>query len=84
MGPVTGISDKMTEPPWPPLGGTENPGTQQKPLYSEQLKTRIQRSERLNRNVLEINLESERRAEDIDDNVIATLFNNVGIDRSRH
>ena len=49
----------------PPPEGPKSPG--QKPLYSQQVKMRIQKSERLQRNVLEINLENEKNAEEISD-----------------
>ena len=65
-------------PPWPP--GMEQGDS--RPLYSQQLKIRIQKSERLNRNVLEINLEKERSAEAIEDEVIEKLLAKIGITMS--
>ena len=55
----------------------------ERPLYSKQLKMRIQKSERLKRNILEINLENEKNADEIDDNTIAKLFQMVGINNSQ-
>ena len=73
----------MSDPHWPQLGGPESPGRQERPLYSQQLKVRIQKSERLNRNVLEINLENEKQADEVDDGVLAKLFQKVGITMSQ-
>ena len=64
----------------PPPEGPKSPG--QKPLYSQQVKMRIQKSERLQRNVLEINLENEKNAEEISDETDAELLKNIGIKTS--
>ena len=66
-------------PPWPPQGGSNERDNHLRPLYSQRLKMRIQKSERLNRNVLEINLEKEQNAEQIEETMIAKLFDKVGI-----
>ena len=72
----------MPDPPWPgPPDTNMQTDPQQRPLYSQQLKIRIQKSERLNRNVLEINLEKEKSAEAIEDEVIAKLLERVGINK---
>ena len=72
-------NDPNGSPPWPPTPGREEGIIQQRPLYSKQLKIRIQKSERLNRNVLEINIEKERDADAVDDEVIRKLFAKIGI-----
>ena len=64
---------QIGEPPWPPTPGNEEEN-QSRPLYSQQLKIRIQKSERLNRNVLEINLKKERDAKNVGEEVIEKLF----------
>ena len=68
----------------PPPEGPKSPGqvAPEKPLYSQQVKMRIQKSERLKRNVLEINLENEKNAEEISDETVAELFKNIGIKTS--
>ena len=48
-------------------------------LYSDRVKIKIARSERLKRNVLEINLESENNADKIDSDAIANLLQTLGI-----
>ena len=48
-------------------------------LYSDRVKIKIARSERLNRNVLEVNLESENNAEKINSDAIAKLLQTLGI-----
>ena len=48
-------------------------------LYSDRVKVTITRSERLKRNVLEINLESEAEAEKLDKDVMAKLFKAMGL-----
>ena len=73
----------MSDPHWPPPGGPKSPGKQERPQYSHQLKVRIQKSERLNRNVLEINLENERNADEVDDGMLAKLFQSVGMNMSQ-
>ena len=50
--------------------GMDQGVSQPKPLYSQQLKIRFQKSERLNKSVLEINLGKEKSAEAIEDEVI--------------
>ena len=47
-------------------------------LYSDRVKVTIARSERLKRNVLEINLESEAEADKIDKEMMAKLFKTMG------
>ena len=71
----------MSDPHDPPAEVPESPGQDapEKPLYSQQVKMRIQKSERLKRNVLEINLENEKNAEEINDETVAELFKNIGI-----
>ena len=51
-------------------------------LYSDRVKVTIARSERLKRNVLEINLESEAEADRIDKDVMAKLFTSMGFKKS--
>ena len=51
-------------------------------LYSDRVKVTIARSERLKRNVLEINLESEADADRIDPDVMAKLFKEMGLKKN--
>ena len=70
-----------SSPPRPPSVqniGEGNP----RPLYSQQLKIRIQKSERLNRNVLEIQLERDRDSEAVEDEVLEKLIAKIGITKS--
>jgi hypothetical protein len=62
-------------------GGEEEPPDQVASggLYSDRVKVTIAHSERLKRNVLEINLESENSAGKIEKGEVAKLFQTLGI-----
>ena len=63
--------------------GTTNKGgnSEQGGLYSDRVKITIARSERLKRNVLEINLESEADADKLEPDVMAKLFKEMGLNK---
>ena len=54
----------------------------ERPLYSQQLKIRIQKSERLNRNVLEIQLERDRDSEAVEAEALKKLIAKIGTTKS--
>ena len=71
----------MVEVTIPPIGGGGDSSDGQNKSYSAKLKLNIQRSERLNRKVLEITLETDKGAKlDIEDKDVAKLASRLGID----
>ena len=77
----SGVSGPGPGPPktTPTTGQDQVMNSDNKGLYSDRVKVTIARSERLKRNVLEINLESEAEAEKIDKDVMAKLFQTMGL-----
>ena len=59
--------------------GNNGDNREQEGLYSDRVKVTIARSERLKRNVLEINLESEADADKLDSAGMAKLFKEMGL-----
>ena len=70
-------------PPRPPsTQGSDEGDPKERPLYSQQLKIRIQKSERLNRNVLEIQLHKERDSEAVEDDALEKLLVKIGVSKA--
>ena len=70
-------------PPRPPsTQGSDEGDPKETPLYSQQLKIRIQKSERLNRNVLEIQLHKERDSEAVEDDLLEKLLVKIGVSKA--
>ena len=68
-------------PPRPPSQNIVQGSQKERPLYSQQLKIRIQKSERLNRNVLEIQLDKEKESEAVEDEIIEKLLVKIGVSK---
>ena len=79
-GPPTPGGDKNRNDGSPTPGGDKNRSDGS--LYSDRVKVTIARSERLKRNVLEINLDSDSEASRLDKNMMAQLFKTMGVNKS--